>query len=94
MGNKKRADEDSAHLQLFRMKVMHDKQCLLSCINLGGPGGMASTARLIILMGEKVQLTLLAATFSCWKFIVNHHKEKMFLLGRDGAQTSSTGNVQ
>lgn len=44
------------------MKVMHDKQCLLSCINLGRPGTMDSTVQLIILMGEKVQLTLLLNT--------------------------------
>lgn len=58
MGNKKNADEDNTHLLLFKMKVMHDKECLLSCINLGRPGTTDSTAQLIILMGEKVQLTL------------------------------------
>lgn len=59
MGNKKHADEDNTHLYLSKMKVMHDKQCLLSCINLRRPGRMDSTVQLIILMGEKVQLTLL-----------------------------------
>ena len=63
MGNKKHADEDNTHLQLFKMKVMHDKQCLLSCINLGRPGTMDSMVQLINLMGEKVQLTLLPSAY-------------------------------
>lgn len=57
MGNKKHADEDNTHLYLFKMKVMHDKQCLLSCINLRRPGTMDSTVQLIILMGEKGENT-------------------------------------
>jgi len=56
--NKKHADEDSAFLSLFKRKAMHDKQYLLSCINLERPGTTDSTWELIFFMDKKVQPTL------------------------------------